>query len=120
MNKKKVILISFNWANHFSLALGYLKAYALKDNLIRENTDIEIIDFDTEMLNVQQVIYYLSQTKPDILGFSCYCWNIEKVLDTCKNNQNDSSSYKDNPWRTGGWTNRLKIFERTSFYRCCY
>ncbi len=30
MNKKKVVLISFNWANHFSLALGYLKAYALK------------------------------------------------------------------------------------------
>lgn len=84
MNKKKVILISFNWANHFSLALGYLKAYALKDDLIRKNTDIEIVDFDTEMLNVQQVIYYLSQTKPDILGFSCYCWNIEKVLDTAR------------------------------------
>jgi len=84
MNKKKVILISFNWANHFSLALGYLKAYALKDNLIREKADIEIVDFDTEMLSVQQVIYYLSQTKPDILGFSCYCWNIEKVLDTAR------------------------------------
>lgn len=84
MNKRKVILISFNWANHFSLALGYLKAYALKDNIIREKADIEIVDFDTEMLNVQQVIYYLSQTKPDILGFSCYCWNIEKVLDTAR------------------------------------
>lgn len=84
MNKKKVMLISFNWANHFSLALGYLKAYALKDNLIRENTVIEIIDFDTEMLNVQQVIYYLSQMKPDIICFSCYCWNINKVLDTAR------------------------------------
>ena len=84
MNKKKVVLISFNWANHFSLALGYLKAYALKDSLIREKTDIEIIDLDTEMLNVQQVIYYLSQTKPDILCFSCYCWNISRVLDTSR------------------------------------
>ena len=84
MNKKKVVLISFNWANHFSLALGYLKAYALKDNVIRENIEIEILDFDTEMLNVQQVVYYLSQAKPDIIGFSCYCWNIGKVLDTAR------------------------------------
>ena len=84
MNKKKVVLISFNWANHFSLALGYLKACALKDKFIRENAEIEIIDFDTEMLNVQQVVYYLSQIKPDIIGFSCYCWNIDKVLDTTR------------------------------------
>jgi hypothetical protein len=82
MNKKKVILVSFNWAGHFSLALGYLKVYALKDGFIRDNAALEIIDFDTEMLNVQQVVYYLIQSKPDIIGFSCYCWNIEKVLDS--------------------------------------
>jgi radical SAM superfamily enzyme YgiQ (UPF0313 family) len=84
MNKKKVILLSLNWANHFSLAHGYLKAYALKDGLIADNAEIEIIDFDTEMLNVQQIVYYLSQIKPDIIGFSCYCWNISKVLDTAR------------------------------------
>ena len=84
MNKKKVILVSFNWAGHFSLALGYLKVYALKDSFIRDNAGMEIIDFDTEMLNVQQVVYYLIQSKPDIIGFSCYCWNIEKVLDTAR------------------------------------
>jgi radical SAM superfamily enzyme YgiQ (UPF0313 family) len=84
MSKKKVVLISFNWANHFSLALGYLKAYALKDDFIRENAEIDIVDFDTETLNVQQVIYYLSQIRPDIVGFSCYCWNIEKALHTAR------------------------------------
>jgi radical SAM superfamily enzyme YgiQ (UPF0313 family) len=84
MHKKKVVLISFNWSNHFSLALGYLKAYAYKQPYVRENTDIDIVDFDTEMLNVQQVIYYLSQSRPDIVGFSCYCWNILKVLDTAR------------------------------------
>lgn len=84
MNNKRVALISFNWANHFSLALGYLKAYALRDRFIRDNTEIEIIDFATEVLNVQQVVYYLSQIKPDIIGFSCYCWNIGKVLDTAR------------------------------------
>jgi|WetSurSiteA1Bulk_404760.scaffolds.fasta_scaffold00943_7 radical SAM superfamily enzyme YgiQ (UPF0313 family) len=84
MSKKKVILLSFNWANHFSLALGYLKSYALKDSFIRDTADIEIIDFDTEMLNVQQVVYYLAQFRPDLIGFSCYCWNISKVLDTAR------------------------------------
>jgi radical SAM superfamily enzyme YgiQ (UPF0313 family) len=84
MSEKKVILISFNWANHFSLALGYLKAYALKDNFIRDHAAIDIVDLDTEMLNVQQVVYYLSQIRPDIIGFSCYCWNIEKVLHTAR------------------------------------
>ena len=84
MSKTKVVLISFNWANHFSLALGYLKAYALKDKFIRESAEIEIIDFDTETLSVQQVVFYLSQIKPDIVGFSCYCWNIDKVLNTAR------------------------------------
>jgi radical SAM superfamily enzyme YgiQ (UPF0313 family) len=84
MNKTKVMLLSLNWANHFSLANGYLKAYALKDNFIRERSEIEIVDFDTEGLSVQQVVYYLTQNQPDIIGFSCYCWNIEKVLDTAR------------------------------------
>ena len=84
MSRKRVVLISYNWANHFSLALGYLKAYALKDDFIRENAEIDIVDFDTEMLSVQQVVYYLSQIRPDVIGFSCYCWNIEKVLHTAR------------------------------------
>ena len=120
MNKKKVILISFNWANHFSLALGYLKAYALKDDLNRENTDIEIVDFDTEMLNVQQVIYYLSQTKPNILGFSCYCWNIEKVLDTARIIKTIHPHIKIILGGPEVGPDGPRRFERASLYRCCY
>jgi len=84
MDKKRVILVSFNWANHFSIALGYLKTYAQKDKYILKNTQIEITDFDTEIHDVRQVVYYLSQNKPDILGFSCFCWNISKVLETAR------------------------------------
>jgi radical SAM superfamily enzyme YgiQ (UPF0313 family) len=84
MVKKRVILLSFNWANHFSLALGYLKAYAQKDNFILKNTEIDIADFDTETHDARQLVYYLSQSKPDIIGFSCYCWNINKVLETMR------------------------------------
>jgi len=81
---KKILLISFNWANHFSLALGYLKAYALKSRYVRDNIDIEIVDFDAEYLDIQQVIYYIIQSRPQIIGFSCYCWNINKVLDVSR------------------------------------
>ena len=84
MTKKRVLLISFNWAEHFSLALGYLKAYALKDRFIHDRCEIEIVDFNAEALNVQQVVYYISQSMPDIVGFSCYCWNIGQVLDTAR------------------------------------
>jgi radical SAM superfamily enzyme YgiQ (UPF0313 family) len=84
MVKKRVILISFNWANHFSLASGYLKAYAQKDKFILKNMEINIIDFDTETHDARQVVFYLSQSKPDIIGFSCFCWNINKVLETAR------------------------------------
>ncbi len=84
MDKQRVTLISFNWANHFSLALGYLKTYAYTDKFILGNISIEIIDFDAETHDPRQVVYYISQNKPGIIGFSCYCWNINKILETAR------------------------------------
>lgn len=84
MGKKRVTLISFNYANHFSLALGYLKAYAQKEKFILQNTEIVVVDFDAEIHDVRQVVYYLSQSKPDIIGFSCFCWSINKILETAR------------------------------------
>ena len=81
MTKAKVILISFNYSNHFSLAHGYLKAYAEKDQFIRDNASIQIIDFDVEKNDIRQVLYYLAKEHPTIVGFSCYCWSINKILD---------------------------------------
>ena len=81
MTKAKVILISFNYSNHFSLAHGYLKAYAEKDQFIRENASIQIIDFDVDKNDIRQVLYYLAKEHPAIVGFSCYCWSIKKILD---------------------------------------
>ncbi|MBW1771140.1 MAG: B12-binding domain-containing radical SAM protein [Deltaproteobacteria bacterium] len=81
MKKAKVTLISFNWADHFSLANGCLKAYAEKDRVIAENADIQIVDFDAEDHDVRQALYYLSRERPDIVGFSSYCWNMDKILE---------------------------------------
>jgi radical SAM superfamily enzyme YgiQ (UPF0313 family) len=84
MAKKRVVLISFNYANHFSLALGYLKSYAEKERFALQNTEIVIVDFDAEMHDVRQVVYYISQSKPDIIGFSCFCWSINKILEIAR------------------------------------
>jgi radical SAM superfamily enzyme YgiQ (UPF0313 family) len=81
MKKIKVTLISFNWSNHFSIANGCLKAYAETDKVIAKNTDIQIVDFDAESHNVRQALCYLTTEEPDVVGFSCYCWNMDKVLE---------------------------------------
>ncbi|UCG80638.1 MAG: B12-binding domain-containing radical SAM protein [Desulfobacterales bacterium] len=81
MKKAKVTLLSFNWSNHFSLANGYLKAYAEQDEVIGKNADIQIVDFDAEHHNVRQALCYLTGEQPDIVGFSCYCWNMDKILE---------------------------------------
>ena len=80
MHRSKVILLSFNYANHFSLANGYLKAYAEKDPFIRDTASVQLLDFDAEKHDIRQVLYYLAKEQPDIVGFSCYCWNMDKIL----------------------------------------
>jgi radical SAM superfamily enzyme YgiQ (UPF0313 family) len=81
---KRILLISFNVAGHDSLALGYIKAYALKDPAIASSMDIEILGFSNEEGDVRQVLYYITEMKPDLIGFSCYCWSMGKILETCR------------------------------------
>ncbi len=81
MREIKVLLATFNICGNFSLALGYLKSYAQKNSLVKKNTDIEIMDFCVTCNDVIQALYYFAKKKPDVIGFSCYCWNMGKVLD---------------------------------------
>lgn len=84
MKKTNVLLTTFDvhHPNHyFSLALGYLKAYALKDKVIRENANLEIVDFCADCNRIEQVLFYLSSIRPDIVAFACYCWNAGMIFD---------------------------------------
>jgi anaerobic magnesium-protoporphyrin IX monomethyl ester cyclase len=83
-HKHRVLLTSFNAAAHDSLALGYIKAYALKDPAIAENVDIEILGFSDEEGDVRQALYYITEFKPDLIGFSCYCWSMGKILELAR------------------------------------
>lgn len=58
---------------HVSLALRYLKAYCQRD------FQIELKEFtikDTPMNIVTDIV----QENPDVVGFSCYIWNIEETI----------------------------------------
>jgi len=70
----KVIVSTLNAKYiHTSLALRYLKAFCQKD------FPIEIAEYTIKdpALNVVSDLF---QKKPDVLGFSCYIWNIEETI----------------------------------------
>lgn len=74
MTSVKTVITTLNAKYiHTCLALRYLKAYAEPDFPV-EMTEFTIkdpaIDIVTELFNKQ----------PDIIGFSCYIWNIEETI----------------------------------------
>lgn len=60
---------------HSSLALRYIKAYC-------SEYDIEIFE-STINENILNNALKLIEKKPDIIGFSCYIWNMESTLKLC-------------------------------------
>jgi len=58
---------------HMSLALRYLKAYCGK------NFPVEIAEY-TIKDPAMNIVSDLFQKRPDVLGFSCYIWNIEETV----------------------------------------
>jgi len=58
---------------HMSLALRYLKAYSEKD------FDIELAEY-TIKDPAMNVVTDLYRRAPDVVGFSCYIWNIEETI----------------------------------------
>ncbi|MDO7907517.1 B12-binding domain-containing radical SAM protein [Paenibacillus sp. JX-17] len=77
----KVILSTLNAKYiHTSLAIRCLKAYSEKD------FDIELAEY-TIKDPVMNIVSDLYQRNADVIGFSCYIWNIEetiKVIDVLK------------------------------------
>ncbi|MDF2556983.1 MAG: hypothetical protein K0R71_811 [Bacillales bacterium] len=57
---------------HTNLALRFLKSYAAPE------FQVEIVEF-TIKDPVLHVVTELAKCKPDIIGFSCYIWNIEET-----------------------------------------
>ncbi len=58
---------------HTNLAIRYLKAFAAPEF----NIDIKEYTIKDPILNIVTDLY---QEKPDVIGFSCYIWNIEETI----------------------------------------
>jgi anaerobic magnesium-protoporphyrin IX monomethyl ester cyclase len=62
---------------HTNLAIRYLKAYA------QPEFDIQIVEY-TIKDPVMNIVTDLYQRKPNVIGFSCYIWNIEETIKVIK------------------------------------
>jgi anaerobic magnesium-protoporphyrin IX monomethyl ester cyclase len=59
---------------HTSLALRYLKAFC------QDDFDVDLVEY-TIKDPAMNVVADLFQRKPDVIGFSCYIWNIEETIE---------------------------------------
>ena len=73
--KSTIILSTINARySHTAFGLRYLKA-----NLHEFEKDCEIMEFSHD-LTVQEVAEAIISRRPDVVGLSCYIWNIEDLL----------------------------------------
>ncbi|WP_019153032.1 B12-binding domain-containing radical SAM protein [Robertmurraya massiliosenegalensis] len=62
---------------HTNIAIRYLKAFA------KPEFDIDIVEFTIKDPTIN-IVTDLIQRKPDLIGFSCYIWNIEETIKVIK------------------------------------
>ena len=73
-NMMKIILTTLNAKYiHTSLSIRYLKAYAEPD------FSVQLAEY-TIKDPIMNIVSDLYAKKPDIIGFSCYIWNIEETM----------------------------------------
>ena len=65
--------LSYSSINRDSLTIRYLKA------AVQEDYDVQLAEY-TIKDPVINIATDLIQKQPDIIGFSCYIWNIEETI----------------------------------------
>jgi anaerobic magnesium-protoporphyrin IX monomethyl ester cyclase len=107
----KVVLSTLNAKYiHTSLALRYLKAYSGRE------FDIEIAEYTIKdpAMNIVSDLY---KRNPDVVGFSCYIWNIEEtitVIDMLRKVKPDVKIVLGGPevsYDTEYWMHRLPLVD---------
>ena len=61
------------------LALYYLKAFFVKYSVKANLVNMQIRPF-ASLEKAESVVAQITKSKPDIIGFSCYVWNITNIL----------------------------------------
>ena len=88
--KMRAVLVGIAGSNNaFSLSVYNLKAFAYNDSETRKDWDIEVIQspliglFKRDEL-LSDLTEKIALNEPNLVGFSCYMWNIEVVLKIAK------------------------------------
>lgn len=77
---KKVLLTTIcPGKTDIQLALYYLKTYFIKHSLRSGSVKIDILPFPSHD-KLHSIVTQITKCKPDIIGFSCYVWNITNTL----------------------------------------
>ena len=86
--KMNAVLVGIAGSNNaFSLSLYNLKAYALQNTQIKKHWHIQVIQKPLinfgEKYNkkkLSDLVNEIISKKPNLIGFSCYMWNIDSFL----------------------------------------
>ena len=83
MEKKRILLCAVNSKYiHSSPAVRYLKTAA---DLILPESEFETDVFESSINETtEHIIYGIMKRKPDVIGFSCYIWNINVIEKLCR------------------------------------
>lgn len=79
MKKKRVVIIAINTPGYYSLAIHYLKLYSCLDISLKKKCEVYTVEYDLTIADVS-ILSNLSKLQPDLIAFSCYIWNTNKVI----------------------------------------
>lgn len=74
-----ISLLPYTRSYQYSLATSYLKSYALSKDAIAERCQIDLITALAESVDCVKTDHLLKNGY-DLVGFSCYMWNLPQVL----------------------------------------
>ena len=86
-----VNLYPTNTMARYLLSSYVLKAYLNKFFDGENNLSIDVLNFSVET-GILEICEEIVRGKPDCVGYSCYVWNIEKILSILKSLKNRSNS----------------------------
>lgn len=75
----RIVLAMVDSVFQNSLALDYIRAYALADPLIASHAEIKVMVFPPSVKD-KEVESAILDYSPDMVGFSTYLWNIQRSL----------------------------------------
>jgi len=78
-----IVIVGINPELKYNLAPALLKSYCLKDYSIKKYAQIKLKYFSTNDKD-DEILKEIKMERPTVIAFSCYIWNIYKILKITK------------------------------------